>query len=71
MKELPWLSVQPRKLRQNLEELISRLKNLPAQFKSYDVYDCAKRLLQNYSKMNILIVELKSEALKDRHWRSN
>ena len=28
-----------------------------------------KNLLQDYLKMNMLIVELKSEALKERHWK--
>jgi dynein heavy chain 1, cytosolic len=51
MKEMPWLTIQPRKLRQNLEELLGRLKNLPSQFKSYEAYDSAKHLLQNYSKV--------------------
>jgi dynein heavy chain 1 len=30
MKDSPWLSVQPRKLRQQIDGLISQLKDLPA-----------------------------------------
>lgn len=52
LKEMPWLSVQSRKLRQNLEELLGQLKALPSQYKSYEAYNCVKRLLQNYSKVN-------------------
>jgi dynein heavy chain 1, cytosolic len=51
LKEQQWLSVQPRKLRQSLEELMARLKGLPSQFKTYEAYDYAKRMLQNYSKV--------------------
>uniref|UniRef100_A0A183BLW5 Dynein heavy chain, cytoplasmic n=2 Tax=Globodera pallida TaxID=36090 RepID=A0A183BLW5_GLOPA len=70
LKEIPWLSVQSRKLRQNLEELLAKLKSLPSQYRSYESYDYAKRLLQNYLKMNSLLIELKSDALKERHWRN-
>uniref|UniRef100_A0A914YDC3 Dynein heavy chain linker domain-containing protein n=1 Tax=Panagrolaimus superbus TaxID=310955 RepID=A0A914YDC3_9BILA len=45
------------------------LKQLPAQYRSYDSYEYARKMLQNYSKMNLLVVELKSEALKERHWK--
>ncbi|CAH8838540.1 unnamed protein product [Trichobilharzia szidati] len=70
MKEMPWQTVQPRKLRQQLDELAGQLKELPAKLRQYSSYEHVKRTLQNYAKSNIMIVELKSEALKDRHWKS-
>jgi dynein heavy chain 1 len=51
MKDKPWLSVQPRKLRQNLDTLLSQLKELPAKYRSYESYDYAKRMMQNYIKV--------------------
>uniref|UniRef100_A0A8R1U2J5 Dynein heavy chain, cytoplasmic n=1 Tax=Onchocerca volvulus TaxID=6282 RepID=A0A8R1U2J5_ONCVO len=69
LKEKTWLSVQPRKLRQSLDELLAQLKQLPAKYRSYDSYEYTKRILQNYSKMNMIVVELKSDALKERHWK--
>ncbi len=51
LKEKPWVSVQPRKLRQELDGLLTNLKELPAKFRSYDGYEQAKRLLQNYAKV--------------------
>ncbi|KAK5965130.1 hypothetical protein GCK32_004027, partial [Trichostrongylus colubriformis] len=69
MKEKTWLSVQPRKLRQSLDELMNQLKHLPVKYKSYKSYEYAKQMMHNYSKMNMLVMELKSEALKERHWR--
>ena len=84
MKDKTWLSVQPRKLRQSLDELSQKLKGLPVKYKTYKSYESAKELMQNSSKvgemcsksmigifikMNMLITELKSEALKERHWR--
>ena len=69
MKEKPWLSIQPRKLRAQLDGLLSQLKELPARLRQYASYEYVKRLLQSYTKVNLLIVELKSDALKERHWK--
>lgn len=69
LKEQPWLSIQPRKLRQQLDGLLNQLKELPARLRQYASYEFVKRLLQGYTKVNMLIVELKSDALKERHWK--
>lgn len=69
IREKPWLSVQPRKLRQQLDEMSKKLKELPARLRQYASYEYVKKLLQNYTKVNMLIVELKSDALKERHWK--
>ncbi|XP_007951321.1 cytoplasmic dynein 1 heavy chain 1 [Orycteropus afer afer] len=69
MKEQPWVSVQPRKLRQNLDGLLNQLKNFPARLRQYASYEFVQRLLKGYMKVNMLVIELKSEALKDRHWK--
>ncbi|XP_071453347.1 dynein heavy chain, cytoplasmic isoform X3 [Hetaerina americana] len=69
MREKPWLSVQPRKLRQQLDALVTQLRELPARLRQYSSYEYVKRLLQGYTKVNMMIVELKSDALKERHWK--
>lgn len=68
-REKPWLSVQPRKLRQSLEAMMTQLKELPARLRMYESYEYVKKLLQSHIKVNMLIVELKSDALKERHWK--
>ncbi|GLV39725.1 Dynein heavy chain 64C [Carabus blaptoides fortunei] len=68
-REKPWLSVQPRKLRQQLDTMSAQLKELPARLRQYASYEYVKKLLQNYTKVNMMIVELKSDALKERHWK--
>nr|XP_018911901.1 PREDICTED: dynein heavy chain, cytoplasmic [Bemisia tabaci] len=69
IREKPWLSIQPRKLRQQLDALTSQLKELPARLRQYSSYEYVKKLLQGYTKVNMMIVELKSDALKERHWK--
>ncbi|XP_034530779.1 cytoplasmic dynein 1 heavy chain 1 [Notolabrus celidotus] len=69
MKEQPWVSVQPRKLRQSLDALLNQLKNFQARLRQYASYEFVQRLLKGYLKVNMLVIELKSEALKERHWK--
>nr|CAD7194334.1 unnamed protein product [Timema douglasi] len=69
VREKPWLSVQPRKLRQQLDTLMAQLKELPARLRQYSSYEYVKKLMQGYTKVNMMIVELKSDALKERHWK--
>ncbi|XP_022096690.1 cytoplasmic dynein 1 heavy chain 1-like isoform X2 [Acanthaster planci] len=69
LKEKPWLSVAPRKLRQSLDALMTQLKSLPARLRQYASYEHVQRVLKGYAKVNMLVVELKSEALKERHWK--
>ncbi|XP_077296363.1 dynein heavy chain, cytoplasmic isoform X2 [Arctopsyche grandis] len=68
-RERPWLSVQPRKLRQQLEAMLTELKELPARLRMYDSFEYVRKLLHSYTKVNMTIVELKSDALKERHWK--
>ncbi|KAH9632823.1 hypothetical protein HF086_005878 [Spodoptera exigua] len=51
IREKPWLSVQPRKLRQQLEAMLNELKELPARLRMYDSYEYVRKLLQSYTKV--------------------
>ncbi|TRY63473.1 hypothetical protein TCAL_02090 [Tigriopus californicus] len=70
LKETPWLSVQPRKLRQQLDALLTQLRDMPARLRQYSGYEYVRKQLQTYAKVNLLITELKSDALKERHWKT-
>lgn len=68
-KDKQWLTVQPRKLRASLDGMLAQMRDMPSRLRNYDSYNHVKKLLQDYVKMNILLAELKSEALKERHWK--
>ena len=70
MKDTPWLSVHPRKLRQQMDLLLNQLKDLPARLRQYASYEYVKKLIQGFQKVIMLIVELRSDALNDRHWNT-
>ncbi|XP_065684969.1 cytoplasmic dynein 1 heavy chain 1 isoform X1 [Hydra vulgaris] len=69
LKEQTWVSVLPRKLRQSLDNIANGLKLLPARMRQYAAFDYVQKIIKGYLKVNVLIVELKSEALKERHWK--
>jgi len=69
MKEKPWLSVQPRKLRQQIDSLLAQMKELPSRLRQYASFEYVRKMLQSYGKVNVLVTELKSDALKERHWK--
>lgn len=69
LRELPWATVQPRKLRQQLDGLLSSTKEMPTRMRQYAAFEYVQDVLRGLLKSNALISELKSEALKDRHWK--
>mmetsp|Transcript_20729 Transcript_20729/g.31809 ORF Transcript_20729/g.31809 Transcript_20729/m.31809 type:complete len:610 (+) Transcript_20729:4009-5838(+) len=45
------------------------MNGFPNKLRSLDVYDEFKAQLMNYRKVNAIYLELKSEAMKPRHWK--
>ena len=56
MKDKPWLSVKPRKLRQQMDLLLNQLKDLPTRLWQYASYEYVNKLIQSFQKVNMLIV---------------
>ena len=69
LKEVPWATIQPRKLRQQVDGLLSSTKDMPTRMRQYAAFEFVQDVLKGLLKSNTLISELKSEALKDRHWK--
>ncbi|KAI0063221.1 dynein heavy chain protein 1 [Artomyces pyxidatus] len=69
LRELAWATVQPRKLRQQIDGLLSSTKDMPTRMRQYAAFEYVQDVLRGLLKSNTLIGELKSEALKDRHWK--
>ena len=58
MKEKTWLSVAPRKLRTQIDALLTQMRDMPARLRHYPSYEFVKKLLQSYAKVNISIVHM-------------
>jgi dynein heavy chain 1 len=69
MKETAWTAVIPRKIRKQLEDLIAKLKQMPNKIRQYQAFIHVQELLKVYLDNNGIVTDLRSEALKERHWQ--
>lgn len=69
LREIMWASVQPRKLREQLNGLLASTKDMPTRMRQYAAFEYVQEMLRGLLKSNAVVGELKSEALKDRHWK--
>ncbi|KAJ5782973.1 hypothetical protein N7457_004747 [Penicillium paradoxum] len=63
-----WTSIQPRKLRQSLDNLIKMTKEMPSRMRQYAAFEHIQNVLRQLLKVNSLLSDMKSEAVKERHW---
>lgn len=68
LKETPWSSVIPRKIRQSLDGLINMTKEMPSRMRQYAAFEHIQNVLRQLVKVNPLLSEMKSEAVRERHW---
>lgn len=69
LKETLWTAVEPKRIRGQLEEVLNSLKEMPSRLKQYEAFDHIQEQMQGHIKMNQLVAELKTDALKERHWK--
>ncbi|KAI8066635.1 dynein heavy chain [Gongronella butleri] len=69
IRDTPWTSVVPRKVRQNIDELVNSTKEMPNRMRQYAAYEYVQETLRQLLRVNPLVSDLKSEALRERHWR--
>ncbi|EIW86375.1 dynein heavy chain protein 1 [Coniophora puteana RWD-64-598 SS2] len=69
LRELSWATVQPRKLRQQIDGLLTSTKEMPTRMRQYAAFEYVQDQLRGLLKSNSVVSDLKSEALKDRHWK--
>lgn len=68
LRDTLWNIVQPRKLRQSLESLIKMTKDMPSRMRQYAAFEHIQSVLRQLLKVNPLLSDLKSEAVRERHW---
>lgn len=69
IKAIRWAEANPRKVRQQLESLTSSTKGLPAMVRHYSAFSVVKNTIASYISELKMLSDLKSDALKSRHWR--
>ncbi|KAI1853296.1 hypothetical protein JX266_002002 [Neoarthrinium moseri] len=66
--ETLWPSVQPRKIRTSIDGLIKMTKDMPSRMRQYAAFDHIQTILRQCLKANSILSDLKSDAIKERHW---
>ncbi|GJN87844.1 hypothetical protein Rhopal_000799-T1 [Rhodotorula paludigena] len=69
LRDTLWSSIVPRKLRQQLDSLLASTREMPSKMRQYAAFEYVQETLRGYIKSNTLVADLKSEALRERHWR--
>ena len=69
LKETLWTAVEPKRIKAALEELLSNMKQMDTRLQQYEAFDHIQEQLQGYIKLNQVVAELKTDALKERHWK--
>lgn len=68
LRETLWSTVQPRKLRASIDNLIRMTKEMPSRMRQYAAFEHIQSVLRQLLKVNSLLSDMKSEAVRERHW---
>jgi len=68
LKEQPWALVNTRKLRQSLENLVKMTKDMPSRMRQYAAFEHVQTVLKQFIKVIPLLSDMRSDAVKERHW---
>jgi dynein heavy chain 1, cytosolic len=68
LRGTPWATLQTRKLRQSIENLVKMTKDMPSRMRQYAAFEHVQKVLKQLLKVNPLLSDLKSEAMRERHW---
>eukprot|EP01094_Clydonella_sp_ATCC50884_P027826 TRINITY_DN8164_c0_g1_i2.p1 TRINITY_DN8164_c0_g1~~TRINITY_DN8164_c0_g1_i2.p1 ORF type:complete len:4596 (+),score=2011.83 TRINITY_DN8164_c0_g1_i2:76-13863(+) len=68
MKDIPWNAVVPRKVRRQLEDIQGQLKQLPSRMRQYAAYEHISDTVKVFLSQNGIVNDLRSGALRERHW---
>ncbi|KAJ3265095.1 hypothetical protein HDU77_006529 [Chytriomyces hyalinus] len=69
LKDTAWSTVAPKKMKQAIDQLLTDMKELPSKMRSYAAFDYLQEMLRGLLKYMPIVTELKSEALRERHWK--
>ena len=70
IKDTSWTAAVMRKIRRGLDDLLASMRSLPNRIRQYDAYTQIHDTVKGYISGHGLLTELKTEALKERHWKT-
>ncbi|CAH0480997.1 unnamed protein product [Peronospora belbahrii] len=69
LQDTLWSAVHPRKVRKQLDEIVDEMRRFPSRVQQYEAFEHHAAIIQSRKSMNSLLSELKSDAVRDRHWK--
>ncbi len=69
MKEINISALVPKTMKENLDQALEKMDGFPNRLRQYEAFENMKGKVVKYKKMYVSITELKSEAMKARHWK--
>ena len=66
--QTPMKVANPTKFQSTYDEIYDELNNLPNKFRTFEALVSKKQQIMEYKKINKIIKELKTEAIKEHHW---
>lgn len=69
LRDAPWASIVPRKIRKSLDDLVEITKGMPTRIRQYAAFEHIQNVLKNLIKSQTIIIDLKTEAIHERHWQ--
>ncbi|EAR94592.2 dynein heavy chain, cytoplasmic protein (macronuclear) [Tetrahymena thermophila SB210] len=61
-------AIQPKKIKEAMDNANRLMTEVPNKIRTYEPYEKMRQRLKDYGKMNRIIDNLKTEAMKPRHW---
>ena len=58
-----------RTVKEALDVKMNEMREFPNRMRSYQIYETYMTHLKNYKKVNDILMELRSDAMKTKHWR--
>jgi dynein heavy chain 1 len=66
--EILFAALVPKKVKESLRAIMDSFQELPTKYKQYDSYEEMRARVSKFQSMQNIIIDLKGEAMKSRHW---
>lgn len=69
-RDTPFVAIIPDRIKNELQECLTEMSVLPNKLRQYEAYEIIKGKLNILKKINNIISDLRTDAIKDRHWKN-
>lgn len=66
--EIQFAALNPKKVKESLRSISEEFLELPTKYKQYDAYEDIRGRVSKFQGMQNIVIDLKGEAMKQRHW---